>query len=413
MIWLRKGFVSLLSVILLVGLLGFVSSTNFNHNLANPSKLKSWLVSSKFYDHLVPVELAQAQQSSQQNGNDSSIPLSDPAVKQAAEQAFPTSLLESSANAFLDSNYGWLGGKAAAPDFNIDLSDAKQQFGDLVGQAAETHLASLPVCSDAQLAQLTIPIDSLSVTCRPATLSPQAENSRISQAIDSSDDILSDPVITPTSLNQDIQISQASQGQPYYQKLSWAPKLYQTLRKLPLIMAGLALLSALGIVFIAPTRRRGARRIGVILVEAGLVLLIEKLAADELVKKFATMTIHNQTLSQFKQPLNDLLRQAEPQLVKLYLWFGLLFLVAGVATLAVLFKTRHGSTKPKPPIPIAGPPQDSPLEASDIQLAPRHHQPSAGATDLQPTPPRPTPTPSNPQPLGKTPPRPKRPRLIQ
>jgi hypothetical protein len=403
MIWLRKGFVHLLSIVLLVSLVGGVAAISFDRSLSHPGKLESWLADSKIYDRLPAAALVQTQKSGIDSGA-GSISLSDPAVRQAAQTAFSPDLLRQSADTFLDSNYAWLAGKTATPSFSIDLSSAKQNFAKLVGQAAAAHLASLPACTPAQLAQLSIPVDSLSVSCRPAILTAQAEGARITESVGNSNDLLSDPVVTAGSLNQNLK---SSQNQPYYKKLSWAPKAYRTALKLPWILGGLALLSGLGIVFIAPSRRRGARRIGAVLLLAGIILVIEKLVADALVKKFANTTLHNTLASQLKQPISDFLHKGEPQLVQPYLWFGVLFLVAGVAILAYIFKTRGRNAKPKTPGPD---PDDSPTNADDIRLAPRR-QPSGAAGGLKPMPPQPTP--DGTPPIGKNPPPPKRPRLIQ
>jgi hypothetical protein len=405
MIWLRKGFVHLLSIVLLVCLVGGVAAISFDRGLSHPGKLESWLADSKIYDRLPTAALVQTQKSGADSGA-GSISLSDPAVRQAAQTAFSPDLLRHSANTFLDSNYAWLAGKTATPSFSIDLSSAKQDFAKLVGQAAAAHLAAVSACTPTQLVQLSIPVDSLSVSCRPATLTAQAEGTRITEAVGNSNDLLSDPVVTAGSLNQDLK---NGQGRPYYQKLSWAPRAYRITLKLPWILGGLALLSGLGIVFIAPSRRRGARRIGAVLLLAGIILVIEKLAADALVKKFANTTLHNTLASQLKQPISDFLHKSEPQLVQPYLWFGILFLIAGLLILAVIFKTRGSNAKPKTP---GTTPLDTPTDADDIRLAPRRRQPS-GATDLKPMPP-PKPTPASPPPsIGKNPPRPKRSRLIQ
>jgi hypothetical protein len=396
---LRKSVVHFLSVILLICLLGLAATVGFSRDLGSPAKLESWLASSKIYDRLVSAELDQAQKSAVNNGTSGSVSLSDPVVKQAAQTAFSPALVQSSFNGFLDGNYNWLKGKTATPQFNIDLTAAKQQFAKLVGQAAQTHLAGLPVCTPAQLAQLSIPVDSESVTCRPPTLSPQAENARITQEVENSSDFLSSPTVTASSLNQD---AQTGASHPYYQKLSWLPRAYRIALKLPWIAAGLGALCVLGMVFIAPSRRRGVRRIGVVLVEAGLLLILEKLAADALVKKFSTVSLHNTAASQLRQPINDFLRTGESQLTHFYLLFGILFLVIGLAILAYIFKTRGRQAKPALPVPPKDDDQDSEApgtDASQIRLAPRRDQSAIDVT--------------GPPPLGKNPPRPKRPRLIQ
>lgn len=403
MVWLRKGFVHFLSVVLFICLIGVAAATGASLSLSHPDKLESWLSSSKIYDHLTGAALDQSQKSG--NGSSGSVSFSDPRVRQAAETAFTPQLLRTNTNIFIDSNYSWLTGKTATPTFTIDLSEAKQNFAKLVGQYAEMHLAGLPVCSAAQLAQISIPVDPLSISCRPAPLSPQSEGARVVQEVNNSKDLLSDPVITAGSLNQDLQ---NSQNKPYYQRLSSAPKIYRFSLELPWILASLALLSTLGIVFIAPRRRRGVGRVGVVLLASGVVLVAAKFVADALVNKLEDKAIRISTLAdQLKQPISDLLHHLELQLAQSYLWFGIAFLVIALLIFFALFKTRQSTTKQN--TPGASPedkvtiPQTSQTTSADIRLTP-HRRPPTGNTGLKPM---------SPQPKQSNSPRPKRSRLIQ
>jgi len=415
MIWLRKGFVHFLAFLLLVSLVGGVAAMGVNRTLA-PAKLETLLANSKIYDNVTASVLQQAEKSSSDGGNSGSVSLNDPLVRQAAESAFSPSLIQQSVNTFINDNYSWLSGKQPSPDFKIDLSSAKQDFAQQVGQAVQARLATLPVCSAQQLAQLSIPVDLMSVNCRPPTLDPKTEAAQVAQEVNDSSDFLSNPVITAASLNQN-ELGQASssQGQPYYKKLSWAPKAYQVGLKLPWIFGGLALLSAMGIFFIAPARRRGGRRIGAVLLVAGLVLIGLKLVADASINKFASISVKGALGSDFKQPLSDFMRQLEPQLVRSYLPFGIIFVVAAIVIFIVLFRSRQGRNKP-PTHGIrseGGPEADNaPIGASNLRLAP-HREPPASAPEIPGLGPNPAP-PSKPlPPIGKNPPRPRPPRLIQ
>jgi len=418
MIWLRKGFVHFLAFLLLVSLVGGVGVLDLNHALA-PAKLEGLLANSKIYDHVTASVLQQAEKSSSDGGNSGSVSLSDPTVQQAAEAAFSPDLVRQSVNIFINSNYDWLAGKKATPDFKIDLSSAKQSFAQQVGQAAQTRLATLPVCSPQQLAQLSIPVDLMSVNCRPSTVDPKTEGTQVTQEVNDSSDFLSNPVITASSLNQNQlgQASSTSQGQPYYQKLSWAPKAYQFGLKLPLIFSGVALLSALGIFFIAPERRRGVRRIGAVLLVAGVILVVLKAVADASVNKFANISVKGALGSDFKQPISDFMRRLEPQLVRDYLPFGIAFIVAAVVIFIVLFKSRQRNDKPsargKTPKETGSKPGDSPADTGNLRLAP-HREPPTSAPEISGPDGSPSSTTSKPlPPIGKNPPRPKPPRLIQ
>ena len=406
MIWVRKGVVHLLSLVLFACLVGGVGAINFSLHLGNPHKLEQWLADSKIYDHVVGSALDQAQKSSNSDGSPGSVTLNDRAVQQAADTAFSPELLRTSANTFLDGNYAWLTGKTATPEFNINLVPAKQKFAELVAQAAETHLNSVPVCTSQQLAQLPIPADPLTISCRPATLDPKAERTRVTQEVNGNNDFLGNPTITASSLNQ---------GRPYYQKLSYAPKIYQLGLKLPWILGSLAFLSILGIVYIAPGRRQGVRRVGVVLLEAGVVLIALKFAADALVSRLETKLSHGNTLiSQLKQPVSDLLNRLETQLTRNDLWFGIAFVVIALIIFGFLFKTRQSSGKPKA---SGNSPEsrDTALETTraDSDSRPLASRYSSGeVTKLEPISGKPG-SPSPPTPLGKNPPKPKRPNLIQ
>lgn len=423
MIWLRKGFVHLLSIVLLLALVGGVAALNVNRDLANPARLESRLAASGIYDKIASAALQQAEKSSSNSSDSGTVSLNDPAVQQAAASVFSPDLIQQGVNTFLNGNYDWLSGKKAVPDFNIDLTSAKESFAKQVGQAAQTHLASLPACSPQQLAQLPIPVDPLTITCRPITLDPRAEGDRVAQEINGNNDFLGNPVITPSSLNQNSAqgsvSSQPQPSQPYYQKLSWAPKAYQIGLKLPWILGALSLLCVLGIVFISPQRRRGIRRVGVVLLLAGLVLIAIKVLADAFVNKFAGIVTNNTAIAGLKQPLNDLLHQVEPQLVRGYLWSGIAFLVIAIVIFVVLFRSRQGVVKKPGSAQAVAPPADTPAPAAadtqpadsgTLRLAPRRQptaptladQNSAAASSPQALPP-----------LGKKPPRPKRPKLIQ
>lgn len=410
MIWLRKGFVHFLAFLLLLSLVGGVAALDVNRNLA-PAKLENSLASSNIYDQVTASALQQAEKSSSDGGNPGSISLSDPLVKQAAKNVFSPALIQQSVNTFINNNSDWLAGKKPAPDFRIDLTSAKRDFAKQVGYAAQAHLASLPVCSAQQLSQLTIPVDVLSVTCRPPTLDPKTEANQVAQEVNDSSDFLSNPVITAASLNQNQlgQSNSTSQGQPYYQKLSWAPKVYQIGLKLPWILGLVALLSALGIVFIAPSRRRGARRIGAVLLVAGLILIFIKAVADASVNKFASLSVKGALGGDFKQPISDFLRKLEPQMVRSYLPFGIVFIAAAVVIFVVLFRSRQRTDKPGSPKrdTDAG---GSRTDADSLRLAPRRSSSTdTGTTDLKPGSPPLKPL----TPIGKKPPRTKPPRLIQ
>jgi hypothetical protein len=415
MLWLRKGIVHVLAVLLLVVLLGSAVATGLKIDFAHPTKLEAWLAESHLYNQLASDTLNKAQASSEQDGSNGSVSLNSSSVQQVANQVFPPQLLQQDVATFLNSNYAWLQGKTAAPSFTIDLTTQKQDFGSRIGQLVQSHLAAVPACTATQLSQLQIPVNPLTVACRPGTLDPATEGTSVAQAIDTSD-FLKNTDLTAQSISS----STNSNSKPYYKVVSKAPQLYRLALQLPWICAGLALLLTLGIVFIAPTRRKGLRRTGIIFLEAGIILIVVKFVADTIVKHIESKTFTQTFTGQLQQPYDNLLHRIETSLVQVDLYFGVAFVVIGVGLLGYLLVSRQRSARtaqvPRQmaaPQPING--DNNAVKApGDVQLAPQpQRQPS---TDFMASQPRPVGTPpavSTAPPPAPKPPRPRRPRLIQ
>lgn len=382
MTWVRKGIVHLLALVLLVSLLGGALSVNANLNLTHPAKLETWLSQSNFYSGLVTNELHKAQQSASNDQGAGRVSLDDPTVEQAVNSVFTPQLLQQYASTALNANYAWLEGKTSTPQFTIDLTSSKQKLAQQVGQGVQTRVASLSACSAVQLAQLqtTLDTDPLSIPCVPPSLTPQTAATQATAQINGSNDFLNNPVITAKALDP----NGGNQGQPYYQKLSALPKLYRLNLKLPWIFGILAVLSALGIVFLAPRKRRGIRRIGWVLLVAGILMVAAKFVTDAAFNQLEKRILNHSSISQLQQPLTDFLHRLETQLARVDLWFGAAFLV-----LAALILGRLWFTRQKSPGKRAGP--------SD-----KDGPPEGQGTDDRP-----------PLPVFKQPGPPTRPRLIQ
>lgn len=341
MIWVRKGFVHFLSLLLLVSLIGGAFAVSADINLTHPAKLEAWLGQSGFYSGVVTKALNDAQQSASDNSGAGRVSLGDPTVQKAVRSVFSPQLLKQYSSTFLNSNYAWLEGKASSPDFKIDLTAPKQQLAQQVGRQVAARVASLPACSAAQLSQLqaTLNTDPLSIPCQLPSLSPQAAGTQAAAQIIGSSNFLNNPIVTANALNP----NGSKQGQPYYQRLSSAPKLYRLGQKLPWIFGGVALVGIIGIIFVAPRKRRGVRRVGIVLLEAGAVLVASKFIADAVFNHLEKRILSNSSIGQLQQALTDFIHRVESQMVKVDLWFGVGFLILAVLILATLWLTRQKS----------------------------------------------------------------------
>jgi len=337
MTWCQR----LLSPLLFLALLVTAYATSASVAFAQPDKLEAWLTQSSVYDHVVSYAIDRTKQTSD-NPQLAAIPTNDPAVQQAAKQAFTPDTLRTSVNKFLDGNYAWLQGKTDKPNFSIDLSQAKQSFAQQLGKYEGDRYSSLPVCTMADLLQLedTQNTNLLSLSCRPPGLSAQAASADVTAAVQNNSDLLNNSIVTPDNLNQE----QGSQPrQPYYQRLPSAPTAYRLGRALPWVAGAAALLSAMGLVLLAPRRRQGAKRVAIVLLLSGLVLIIGKFFLDIVFNAAQHKIVGASASIQLQQALTDVLHQAETQLTRVDFWFGVAFLVAALF-LAVVVRLKRDAT---------------------------------------------------------------------
>jgi lysophospholipase L1-like esterase len=336
----RKVFVYLLSFFLLATLLGTAVSTSTNNTLGKPKKVEAYLAQSKLYDHFIAYTADQAKKTNGDTDQSGSVSLSDAAVQAAAQSSFTPQVIEKNVNTFIDSNYAWLEGKTATPEFKIDLSEQKLTFAQKVGQYVTTYTAGLPACANDQLAAQQSQ-DPLAATCRPANVTPEAAGAQVTQRLSTTGDFLSNPVVTPNSINPEA----SQQSKPYYQKLSHLPKAYQLSQKLPYIFAGLSLLAALGIIFISLERRKGVRKVGIVLLIAGISLVAVKFTADMAFRRAEDRVFNTASVGQLQQSLTDFAHRIEASVVRIDLWFGIGFLLLAAIIFIVLTATRNKDGK--------------------------------------------------------------------
>jgi hypothetical protein len=422
--WARKGFVHVLALLLLVSLLAGAATFSIKNGLSQPEKIKDWLSDSRIYDKAVSAALSQAQADSAKTG-DLPIALNSSIAQQAANQSFSVELVQDSTNSIIDANYAWLNGKSPKPEFSIDLSQQKKDFAEKIGQYVTDHLNSLPICNTGQLAQLQIPINSLTVSCRPSTLDPKTEGTRIASEVEGSTSFLGTPVVTADSIGGDLN----SQSEPYYKKLDQLPMAYQRLKIAPIVLALVAVVLAFGVAFIHPSRRKGYRRVAVVFTLAGLALIASKFLADKAADNISSHVLSSSTKADLNQPLISFLHKAESQVTTINLAYGILFLIIAGLIFGSLLASRQSRPKsPKKQKPAKAEPQpdaDQP-ETDDDDEDFRPDMPSGPATGIgsrmrQPRPAGPPPlskpaarptTDLKPTPKSQSRP-PKRPRLIQ
>lgn len=357
---MRKFGVVVFSGVLFLSLLSLAFSTSAHLTLSHPKKVEKWLSQSGLYGSFVDTAIDQADKTA---GDDQSggVSLSDTAVKQAAESAFSSQLIQKNVNTFLDSNYAWLQGKSEKPRFTIDLTKAKTNFADKVGRYVTAYLSTLPACTAAQNAQIDFStVDPLTLQCRPNGVDPQAEGELVAEQMASNGDFLSNTVITPETFS--------SQGDtdttPYYKKYASAPATYQLATKIPWIAGALTIFSAGAVLFLTVRKRKGLKIIGILLAAAGLTLVFTKLVSDQIFRVLERQIFNEGSVGALQKSLTGFLHHLEDQLVKMDFWFGVGYLLLALIILIILVSTRQRGLRIPKPLQTLTPSDDPSPEAT-------------------------------------------------
>lgn len=371
----RRSAYHTISVLLFVLLILAAWSTALTVTFGRPAKLETWLSQSKLYDHFVATAIEQSQKSTQNIQNSiavsTGLDINNPGVQQAAKAAITPDVLQKSVNTFLDSNYAWLDGKTAKPDFSIDLTGVKGALAANMGAYAQKRAIGLPKCLNVvQAAQQT---DYLTATCLPPWITPAMIAQAVEQQIADSQNFLATPVINADNFSQialNRQGNQANQ-KPYYQQLSSLPAAYRFATSLPWFSTVLAVLCATAVIFLAASLRNGLRRVAILLVGSGVTILFLIFISSAILKYVENKIFANDSVGQLQQSLVEFAHRAQATLANIDLWFGVGFMVLGCAIYATLYFTRpkaNGQGTPAAPsnIPISRPPR--PKRPTLIQL---------------------------------------------
>ncbi|HVI60663.1 MAG TPA: hypothetical protein VM535_00730, partial [Candidatus Saccharimonadales bacterium] len=255
-----------------------------------------------------------------------------------------------------------------------------------------TYLSGLPGCTPEQQSTIdTQTADPLTLSCRPSNYDPAAEGAAVTEQIATSTQFLNDPVITAQTINPD----GTTDSQPYYQKLSSLPQAYRVGTKVPWAAAVVAVLSAVGVFFLAAQRRRGIKIITIILAIDGLILVSTKFASDQAFNSLERHIFNAASVGQLQKALTTFFGLVEDQLIKVDLWFGLAYIGLAVISLVALLASRQRGINMSSSL-LAGPSATKP-------------KPAAPSRPTRPA----KPTATSPKPAAKKPRPPRPPRLVQ
>ncbi|MDZ7744443.1 MAG: hypothetical protein U5K77_01635 [Candidatus Saccharibacteria bacterium] len=261
------------AIVLKLSLVGFAVAFALLAVIGTPEPLKTSLGQSGVYSAAVDSVIEASAEET-----DQSLPLDEPAIQQAARDAFNPWLLEQSAHRMIDGLYAWLEGDTDEIEFTIDLSDAKALFIERVADYAEQRVNNLRPCTQAEAFQLAQQdsIDPFELDCRPPVVISQYRDDIIRE-LEQSEDFLDDPVITAESLADQ---EGATTNEPWQE----APAAFQRLQWMPLATGLFAFAAAVFLIALHANRRSGLRQVSMIIFSTGVLVLISALVLDYLIR---------------------------------------------------------------------------------------------------------------------------------
>lgn len=281
---LRKFGLWLSALVIGPALLIAVVAFSVTRTLGNPAYVKQTFAEVKVYQALGNFLQAEAEKSA---GSD------NPTVQKALAKTATTERLQTISEQAVDQAYAVLNGDIHATDFSVDITEFKQAFLQNLDNDLTKQLAELPACSFANPPTST---DILASSCLPTgadidKIVAQAKQQTVSEnellqagAVDLTN--ISNPQ-AQAALNGQTTAADSAQISEQFQQLA---DVYQQSKLVLPIAAGVGVISALGVVLLSQSRLRGGRRLGVLLLGNGLVLVVLSFVARMLGQNFPINT---------------------------------------------------------------------------------------------------------------------------
>lgn len=260
----RRFAVGLLGIGLVWSLVAFAGTYAIDRVFHNPETIKQTLTESNVYP---PATEALVELGIKNAGSSSDIPLTDPAVKKALEEAVPISLVQKNTEQVIDSLYAWSRSSTDLPDFVINVQLLKNDIAKNISTAGQKRIENLPICTFAQLLQID-PANSnpFTLSCRPPGANLEVLRRSYEHQIVQSNAFLTDPKITAHDF-KDVT------GRSIF--ANRGKKIIAVLERLfvVLVISGITgILSMLGIMFLCSTKRSGLKIVSILLVVSGIVV---------------------------------------------------------------------------------------------------------------------------------------------
>lgn len=258
----KKIVRGILNLLLISTIITFIAATT-SVILFTPGHFKQWLQNSNAYETLPNTILNQSK--TEQVDNTTTVSLSDPIVMAAAQSSISSDFVQKSTEQIIESVFVWLRGDTPNPTFSIDLLPVKQAFADKIVVATKDRYNQLPQCKPGDYPVSSSP---LTIECRPiygVDINKATEDLRT--------EILQNKEFLPESAITSANLA-GSEGASTLFNSKTGPQTYQYMQFSPYVLAGLILVYTIGLVLLSETKRKGFKRVGVLLIVSGVLAMI-------------------------------------------------------------------------------------------------------------------------------------------
>lgn len=254
-------------------LLGAVSSYAFNQTLGKQAYVQQTLREARVYASISNAVVVAAQGPETEES----------VITEALRQTFSAEEIEKVLDPVIVSMYDWLEGEVKQPDFSVSFLEARTSFETTLKQKLEERAASLPACTSA--AQLTV-TDIATAECIPPGTDVHALIDDAVARVVNTADVFSDEAVSDGRVEAE-EVEDLNIQAPQTEELpTWPGQAYRFTKNGVWFFAAGALLTGVGVVFLSSRKLGGARKLSVLLLINGLVLVIVGYGSQTLTGRF-------------------------------------------------------------------------------------------------------------------------------
>ncbi len=317
-----------------------------------PTHIKKWLADSGVYNNAPAIVV-----DSMLKQEKASV-LKDPAVQNIAKETFSPSFLQSTTEEVIDGTFLWLDQKATKPEFSVDLNQLNNTLSEKIRAYLKARYESLPPCTTPP----TVAPDLFTMTCKPKGAFDIDTALRAGEGkFLGSNEITSVNVLS----GDNFRIGGGDQKQTIQESFVEAPKVYKNLKLAQIVFGVIALLSALGVVFLSKQRLRGLRKVAITCLSSGVLFGVAIWAGQAGIKKAESKIALNDTPLAQEIALKFVRSASRGIAMQGYKIVVVLLAVSVVTVLGImLYEQRNNKTKGKK---HPAPSQELPTEKPEVQ----------------------------------------------